>query len=119
MINSNDDPDVFKHKDAGQTMAGQTEFLTFHINVVGLCMDNLQSFMQIFAHRDGNLHILLSSNFQTLPLLSASSNNSPLNNCVLLHCHGMTQKKHVILHCPVDSSLAVELRMCVTFQRAL
>lgn len=40
MINSNDDPDVSKHKDAGQTMAGQTEFSTFHIHVLGLRMDN-------------------------------------------------------------------------------
>ena len=45
MINSNDDPDVSKHKDARQTIVGQTEFSTVHMNVFGLCMDSLKSFL--------------------------------------------------------------------------
>lgn len=69
-------------------------------------MDSLKSFLQTFAHRESNLHTLFSSNFQTLKLISASSNNFPLNTCLLIHYHGMTQKEQAILCCHISSTLA-------------
>lgn len=58
-------------------------------------MDSLQSFLQTLAHRDVDLCVPFSSNFQTLSLTSASSNNFLLNTCLLQHCHEMTQKVHI------------------------
>ena len=52
-------------------------------------MDSLKSFSQSFAHRESNLHVLFSSSFLTLHLISASSNNFPLNTCPLLHYRGI------------------------------
>lgn len=60
-----------------------------------LRVDSLKSFLQTLAHTDGDLCIPFSSNFQTLSLISASSNNFPLNACLLLHYHEMTQKVHM------------------------
>lgn len=70
-----------------------------------LCMDSLQSFLQTSAHRDGDLCVPFSSNFQTLSLISASSNNFPLTTCLLLHYHEMTQKVH-ISSSPAEASQA-------------
>ena len=81
-------------------------------------MDSLKSFLQSFAHRESNLHVLFSSSFQTLHLISAPSNNFPLNTCLLLHYRGMT-KEQAILHYHVSYTWQGHLRIYATSQRAL
>lgn len=68
-------------------------------------MDSLKSFSQSFAHRESNLHVLFSSSFLTLHLISAPSNNFPLNTCPLLHYRGMTKAQAIVCY-HVSSTLA-------------
>lgn len=89
------------------------------MNVLGPCTDSLKSFLQTFAHRESNLHILFSSNFQTLKLVSASSNNFPLNTCLLLHYHGMTQKEQASFAVTFPLLWQGHLRIYAISQRAL
>lgn len=111
VTNSNDDPGFPNIKTKGKHWPWffyffiWTEFLTFHTNVLEPGMDSLKSFSQSFAHRESNLHVLFSSSFLTLHLISAPSNNFPLNTCLLLHYRGMT-KAQAILCYHVSSTLA-------------